>query len=501
KKGCVQLMIVEFQGMLIGGEFRGASNGGLMEVLNPANEELIGQVPLASADEAEMALTKANEAFPAWARTPPVERARYLQAIAREVESRSEELAQLITAEEGKPITEARGEVGGTAEFFSYYAGLARTIEGEIMASDLPGEELWIRRVPHGVVAAIIPWNYPSALTARKVAPAILAGNTIVLKPHEDTPLSALAVGHITLDVGLPPGVVNIVTGPGETVGAALAASATTNFVTMTGSVEAGREVLKSAAQNITPVSLELGGKAPFIIMEDAELDVAVASALTSRYMNNGQVCICNERTYVHSSIYPEFLDRYVEGVRGLRVGDPTDESTDVGPKVNRQELDKVAAMVQGARSDGAEVALGGDVLTGDGYEKGYWYQPTVLTGVDHSMEIMHREIFGPVTPIMAFDDFDDVVRLANDSTYGLSAYLFTNDFRRIMRAVSDVRFGELYVNRIGPEAVQAFHIGYRQSGIGGDDGKHGLNTYLQPQTVYANYSGRPMDHLMPYGN
>jgi lactaldehyde dehydrogenase/glycolaldehyde dehydrogenase len=216
--------------------------------------------------------------------------------------------------------------------------------------------------------------------------------------------------------------------------------------------------------------------------------------------MNNGQVCICNERTYVHSAVYPEFLERYLEGVKALRVGDPNDESTDVGPKVNRQELEKVASLVDQARADGASVLVGGDLLSGPGYERGYWYAPTVLTGVDHSMDIMRKEIFGPVTPIMPFDDFADVVDLANDSTYGLSAYLFTNDFQRIMQAVDDVRFGEIYINRIGPEAVQAFHIGYRQSGIGGDDGRHGLDLYLQPQTVYANYSGRPMDHLMPYG-
>ena len=491
---------MDFKGMLIAGITREASSGERMQVVNPATEDVIGEVPLASPAEAEEALAAAAVAFRDWARTPPVERARHLQAVAREIEARSEDLARLITAEEGKPITEARGEVGGTAEFFSYYAGLARTIQGEILASDLPGEELWIRRVPHGVVAAIIPWNYPSALTARKVAPAILAGNTIVLKPHEDTPLSALAVGDIITEVGVPPGVVNIVTGPGETVGAALAGSGQVDFVTMTGSVEAGRAVLQAAAEHITPVSLELGGKAPFIVMDDADLDIAVTSALTSRYMNNGQVCICNERTYVHSSVYPEFLERYLEGVKALRVGDPNDESTDVGPKVNRQELDKVASLVNQARADGASVLVGGDLLSGPGYERGYWYAPTVLTGVDHSMDIMRTEIFGPVTPIMPFDDFAGVVDLANDSTYGLSAYLFTNDFQRIMQAVDDVRFGEIYINRIGPEAVQAFHIGYRQSGIGGDDGRHGLDLYLQPQTVYANYSGRPMDHLMPYG-
>lgn len=487
--------------MFVGGRWRPAASGDTMDVLNPATEEVIGTVPLGASEDAESALEAASDAYPAWARIPPAERAHYLMSIAEGIRSRAEEFARLITAEEGKPITEARGEMDGAAGFFSYFAGLARTIQGEILPSDLPGEELWIRRVPHGVVAAIIPWNFPSALTSRKVAPAILAGNTVVLKPHEDTPLSALAIAEVIEEAGLPAGVVNVVTGPGETVGATLASSPRTDFVTMTGSVEAGRAVLHGAAEHIVPVSLELGGKAPFIVLGDADLDVAVRSAVTSRYMNCGQVCICNERTYVQRAVYDDFVARYVESVSSLQVGDPSQASTDVGPKVNRQERDKVAAMVNAARDDGARVVLGGHVMEGGDFERGHWFEPTVLTDVDHSMDIMRSEIFGPVTPIMPFEDFDDVVDMANDSTYGLSAYLFTNDFRRVMQAVNDVRFGEIYVNRIGPEALQAHHVGYRQSGIGGDDGQHGLDKYLQLQTVYANFSGAAMDHLMPYGS
>lgn len=486
--------------MFIGGTWRDAADGATRPVIDPATEQVLAEVAEGSAADATAAIDAAERAFPAWSALPAESRAGYLRRIAAGIREREEELAQLVVAEQGKPITEARGEIGGTVGFFEYYAGLARTIQGEILPSDLPGEEIWIRRVPHGVVAGIIPWNYPSALTARKVAPAILAGNTIVLKPHEDTPLSALAVMEIIEQAELPAGVVNTVLGAGTQVGAALVQDPRTAFVSMTGSVRAGKQILVDAAEHVTPVSLELGGKAPLIVLEDADLDIAVPSAVTSRYMNCGQVCICNERTYVHRSRLDEFLERYVDAVRALRIGDPRDESTDIGPKVNRAELDKVAAMVDGARDAGARVLTGGRVLDDGDQARGFWYAPTVVVDVDHSMPLLRDEIFGPVTPVMAFDDFDEVVGLANDSHYGLSAYLFSNDFQRIMRAVNDVRFGEVYVNRIGPEALQGFHVGYRQSGLGGDDGLHGLDLYLQRQTVYANFSGRPMDGLMPYG-
>jgi lactaldehyde dehydrogenase / glycolaldehyde dehydrogenase len=486
--------------MFIDGQWCDALSGQTRPVIDPATEVELARVPEAEADDAAKAIDAASAAFRSWSRLPAAERGGYLRAIADGIRARADELARLVVAEQGKPISEAHGELEGTAGFFDYYSGLARTIQGDIVPSDLPGEEIWIRRVPHGVVVGIIPWNYPSALTARKVAPAIVAGNTIVLKPHEDTPLSALALMDVIREVGLPAGVVNVVTGAGAEVGAALVRDPRTTFVSMTGSVRAGRQILQDAAERVTPVSLELGGKAPLIVFDDADLDIAIPSAITSRYMNCGQVCICNERTYVHSSVYDDFVERYVEAVRELRVGDPTEATTDIGPKINRPELDKVSAMVDDAVGAGARTLIGGNVLQDGSFEKGFWYEPTVLVDVDHSMSILHDEIFGPVTPIMAFDDLDEVVDLANDSNYGLSAYLFTNDFQRVMRTVNDVRFGEVYVNRVGPEALQGFHVGYGQSGLGGDDGHHGLDLYLQRQTVYANFSGQAMDGLMPYG-
>jgi lactaldehyde dehydrogenase/glycolaldehyde dehydrogenase len=422
-----------------------------------------------------------------------------MKRVAALVRRDAERLAQIVVLEQGKPINEARGEVGGTSEFFEYFAEFARRIQGEILPSDFPGEQIWIQRVPIGVVGAIIPWNYPSALVSRKVAPALIAGDTIVLKPHELTPLSALEMARIFDEAGVPAGVVNIVTGAGATVGETISSSPDVNLITMTGSVPTGKRIMAAAAANVTPVSLELGGKAPFIVMADADIDLAVRSAVTSRYMNCGQVCICNERTLVQREVYDDFVQRFVAASAALRIGSPFDERTDLGPKVSREELEKVERYVQQAVADGAKLALGGHRPAKPPTPGGYWFSPTVLTGVDASMDVMRREIFGPVLPIVAFDRFDDALQIVNDSRYGLSAYLFTNDMPTIMRTVSDVGFGEVYVNRVGPESLQGFHGGYGESGLGGDDGAHGLEAYLRKKTVYLNYSGRATVPLMPY--
>ncbi|GAC1334988.1 MAG: hypothetical protein NVSMB22_27570 [Chloroflexota bacterium] len=263
--------------------------------------------------------------------------------------------------------------------------------------------------------------------------------------------------------------------------------------------MRAGRQILEAASNNITVVSLELGGKAPFIVMDDADLDLAVRNAITAHFMNCGQVCTCNERTYVHRRVYDEFLERYVGAAGRLRVGDPLEPGTDLGPKVNEPELEKIEHMVTRAREQGAQVVLGGHRPEGERFRRGYWYAPTVLTNVRNDMDIMQQEIFGPITPIMPFDDFEEAVTLANDTRYGLTAYLFTNDLKRAMRAVEAIRFGEVYINKIGPEQLQGFHGGYGLSGQGGDDGVHGLDHYYRKKTVYVNYGDEPAANLMPY--
>jgi lactaldehyde dehydrogenase / glycolaldehyde dehydrogenase len=485
--------------MLIGGVWRDSGNGQTRLVFNPATGEAFAEVPEGTREDAHAALEAARAAQPVWETLTGVQQAGYLQRIVQLIQDDAEKLAQLVVREQGKPLIEARGEIGGTAGFFNYFTTFARAPMGEIMAADHPDEDIWIRKVAYGVVVGIIPWNYPAALFARKVAPALMAGNTIVIKPHEDTPLSSLALARICEAAGIPAGVVNVVTGAGTEAGDALVRDPLTQLVTVTGSVRAGRQILAAAAENITVVSLELGGKAPFIVMDDANLDIAVRNAIHARFVNCGQVCTCNERTYVHRRIYDQFLERYVTLAGKLRVGDPMRTDIDLGPKVNQVELEKLERMVRRAQEQGAQVVLGGKRPEGPQFQKGFWYAPTVLTGVRNDMDIMQQEIFGPISPIMAFDDFDEAIALANDTRYGLSAYLFTNDVKRMMRAVQAIRSGEVYINKIGPEQFQGFHTGFGLSGLGGDDGHHGFDHYFRKKTVYVNYGDTPPGGLMPY--
>jgi lactaldehyde dehydrogenase/glycolaldehyde dehydrogenase len=458
-------------------------------VINPTDESTIAAVPEADANYAKHALDAAQRAQKGWRRKAGVERGAALRAVADGIRTRQEELARLVVAEQGKTITEARGEVGDAAAgFFDYYATFERAQVGAMFAPDETNEHLLVKTVPYGVVVGIIPWNYPAALFARKVAPAIMAGNAIVLKPHEDTPLTALALAKIIEEAGVPPGVVNVVTGAGQVVGDSLVRDPITQMVSMTGSVRGGREILAAASENITPVSLELGGKAPFIVLDDADLGAAVENAVDARFWNCGQVCTSNERTYVHRSVYGEFVERFVEAASSLRMGDPSREDVQMGPKVNEPELTKVETLVKGAVEQGASVVLGGGRPVGKEFEKGYWFEPTVLTGTTNEMDIVQSEVFGPVLPIQPFDDFEKVIDLANDSQYGLTAYIFTSDLHRAMRAIEEINFGEVYINKIGPEQLQGFHTGYRLSGMGGDDGPYGYERYLRRKTVYLHY-------------
>jgi lactaldehyde dehydrogenase/glycolaldehyde dehydrogenase len=467
------------------------SSGQTMPVLNPASEETIANVPVASAQDVQRALESAARAQRPWGRLTGIERGAFLRRWCELVTKNHGRLAQIVSREEGKPLSEAAGEITfGTALYLSYYAELGRSITGDILAPDRQDEQIWIVQQPVGVVVGIVPWNYPSALAARKIAPALIAGNTMVLKPHEDTPLSALELAKLAEEAGLPAGVFNVITGPGETVGESLVKSPIPRLVTFTGSVETGKRIMRNAADTVKVVSLEMGGKAPFIVMEDSDLDAAVETALHSRFVNCGQACICNERTYVHKQIAGEFIAKFLDGVRRLKVGNPLDPDVNLGPKVNRDELLKVERYVEDARQSGAQILTGGRRLTEGPFSRGYWYEPTVIVGVQQGMKIMQEEVFGPVIPVMEFSDFDEALTLANDSRYGLAAFLFTKDMNRVLRALRDVECGELYINRGPGESVHGFHTGWKQSGLGGDDGKYGLEQYLQRKTVYVKYQG-----------
>ena len=472
--------------MYIGGRWASAAQAGMHEVENPATEALIATTPAGDAATAAEALEAARGAQATWAARPAVERGRAVATLADAVRDHANLLARIVVAEQGKPLNQAMGEVGATETFLRFAAEQARRIEGEILPSDAAYEEIQIRRVPHGVVVGLTAWNYPLALAARKLGPALVAGNAFVLKAHEFTPLSGLALAALAEKVGLPAGLFNVVTGDGRTMGAALVQGA--DMVTMTGSTRAGREIYAAGAEQIKVLRLELGGKAPFIVMEDADIDRAVDAAVTARFTNCGQICTCNERMYLHRAIAEEFLAKFTTKAAALTIGMPL-TNPDLGPKVSRAEVEKVEAMTEASIAAGAEVLLRGGPLREGAFAKGHWIAPTVLRAATNDLPVMRDEVFGPVVAALVVDDFEQALTLANDSAYGLSAYVWTDDRRRLMAAAQRLNFGEIYCNRSNGELVQGFHSGWGQSGLGGEDGKHGFDGYLRKKSMYLNWA------------
>lgn len=475
--------------MYIDGQFVSGRGDGWIDVLNPATEALLSRIPDGTAEEARLAIDAAERAQPAWEALPAIERAGWLRKIAAGIRQRAEEIAGLIVAEGGKIQQLAAVEVAFTADYLDYMAEWARRYEGEIVQSDRPGENILVFKRALGVTTGILPWNFPFFLIARKLAPALITGNTIVIKPSEFTPNNAIAFAEIVHQVGLPKGVFNLVLGRGETVGQELAGNPKVAMVSMTGSVAAGEKIMAAAAKNITKVCLELGGKAPAIVMDDADLELAVKAVVDSRVINTGQVCNCVERVYVQQGIYDRFVNRLGEAMKAVQFGDPaTRDDIAMGPLINAAARDQVAGKVAKAVAQGARVALGGQPLEG----KGYFYPPTLLLDVRQEMDIIHEETFGPVLPVVAFSTLDEALAMANDSDYGLTSSIYTRDLNVAMKAIKGLKFGETYINRENFEAMQGFHAGWRKSGIGGADGRHGLNEYLQTQVVYLQALGTP---------
>ncbi|WP_318356777.1 aldehyde dehydrogenase [Enterobacter sp.] len=468
--------------MYIDGQFVTWQGDAWLDVVNPATEALISRIPDGTAEDARKAIDAAERAQPAWEALPAIERAGWLRKISAGIRERASEISALIVAEGGKIQQLAEVEVAFTADYIDYMAEWARRYEGEILQSDRPGENILVFKRALGVTTGILPWNFPFFLIARKLAPALITGNTIVIKPSEFTPNNAIAFAKIVDEIGLPRGVFNLVLGRGETVGQELAGNPKVAMVSMTGSVGAGEKIMTAAAKNITKVCLELGGKAPAIVMDDADLELAVKAIVDSRVINTGQVCNCAERVYVQKGIYDRFVNRLGEAMKAVQYGDPAQRNDiAMGPLINAAALERVEQKVARAVEQGAKVVLGGKAVEGSGY----FYPPTLLLDVQQEMSIMHEETFGPVLPVVAFDTLDEALAMANDSDYGLTSSIYTRDLNTAMKAIKGLKFGETYVNRENFEAMQGFHAGWRKSGIGGADGKHGLNEYLQTQMVY----------------
>lgn len=468
--------------MYINGKFVESESGKWIDVINPSTEEVISRQPEGTAADVEKALDAARKAQKDWEKTPAIQRAGYLNKIARGISARRDEFIEIIMREQGKTRSWATIEVDATISYFDYMASFARHIEGEIIPSDNPGETILLSKKPIGVVAGILPWNFPFFLIARKAGAALIAGCSIVVKPSQLTPENCCVFAEVVDEVGLPAGLFNVVTGKGSVVGHCLAASPKIDIVSVTGSVGAGESIMKDAAANITKVSLELGGKAPVIVFPDADLDLAAQAILDSRIGNNGQICNNAERLYVHKDVKEALTKKLLEKFEAVKVGDPfSADDIDMGPLVEKRALESVEAKVEKAVSQGAKVLCGGHRV-GD---KGYFYAATLLDDCRQDMDIAHEETFGPVLPIIEWDNIDQVIEWANDCEYGLASSIFTNDINIAARCVRELEFGETYVNRFHFEAIQGFHAGVKKSGIGGADGKHGVEEYLRTHVTY----------------
>nr|WP_310616847.1 aldehyde dehydrogenase [Pantoea cypripedii] len=470
----------------INGEFVANQNDKWIEVINPATEALLSRVPEGTKQDASQAIAAAEAAQPGWEALPAIERGNWLRKIAAGIRQHETELTATIVAEGGKTQGLAQTEVLFTADYLEYMAEWARRYEGEIVNSDRPNENIFVFKKAIGVTTGILPWNFPFFLIARKAAPALVTGNTIVIKPSELTPNNAAIFARILHDISLPKGVINFVYGYGPEVGQELAANPKVGLVSLTGSVNAGIATMEAAAKNVTKVSLELGGKAPAIVMDDADLDLAVKAIVSSRVINTGQVCNCAERVYVQEGIYDRFINALTEAFKQVKFGNPAElTDIDMGPLITAAALGRVEQKVAKAVEQGGKILLGGK-RAGD---KGFYFEPTIITGVRQEMEIMREEIFGPVLPVMAFKTLDEAITLANDCEYGLTSSIYTQNLNTAMIALRQLKFGETYINRENFEAMQGFHAGWRKSGVGGADGRHGLEEYLQTHVAYLQFS------------
>ncbi|HEV2487583.1 MAG TPA: aldehyde dehydrogenase [Terracidiphilus sp.] len=467
----------------INGKFVASESSQCIEVKNPATGALICSVPDSTQQDVDAAIASAEVAQRSWEKETAANRARHLKALAAKIRQNVGPIAHAITEEQGKTLGLARVEVEFTADYLDYMSEWGRRIEGEIIESDRPGETILLFRRPIGVIGGILPWNFPFFLIARKAGPALITGNTIVIKPSEETPHNAVKFCELLVELDFPPGLINVVHGRGAVTGHALASSSRIGMINFTGSVDTGSAVMSAAAKNITKVNLELGGKAPAIVMADADIDLSVNAIKASRVINSGQVCNCAERVYVQRSVVEEFTDKLSKAMRATHYGDPLqDQTVEYGPLINEAGYRKVERLVGSALKDGATLRTGGKRGVGTG---GYYYEPTVLTGCTQAMDIVRREIFGPVIPVVEFEELDEAIAFANDCEYGLTSSIYTRDLNVALRACQEIRFGETYINRENFEAMQGFHAGWRKSGIGGADGRHGLYEFLQTHVVY----------------
>ena len=463
------------QNAFIDGTWIEAQDQHRIEVTNPANEELIGSIPNMGQVEAIQAVESSYKALQSWKALTAQARADLLLAWHKLTLEHADELAQIMTIEQGKPLAEALGEVKYAASFIQWFAEEGKRIYGDVIPTTNAGQRFLVIKEPVGVVAAITPWNFPIAMITRKAAPALAAGCTIVIKPANETPYCALALAKLAEQAGIPKGVINVVTGKSAEIGSVFTSHEKVKKLTFTGSTPVGRLLMEQCAPTIKKLALELGGNAPLIIFEDADLDKAVQGAILAKYRNAGQTCVCANRIYVHKNIYKVFSEKFVAAVKALKVGNGLDEGTQIGPLINEKAVLKAQKLIDDACAKGASIACGGKK-----HELGYsFFEPTVLTNVDQSMEIVSEEIFGPVAPLISFETDEEVIAQANDTIFGLAAYIYTENISRIFKVSEQLEYGMVGMNSTAISNEVVPFGGVKQSGVGREGSKYGLEEFM----------------------
>jgi betaine-aldehyde dehydrogenase len=472
--------------MIIGGEQVDAADGQTFDVTNPATGEVIAKAPLGGAEDVDRAVKAAQAAFDGpWSTWSASKRGRTLQKLSNLVKQNLEDLAQLESRNVGKPISSARGEAFAVSLVFEYYAGAANKLFGETIPVSTPGLDFTLRE-PIGVVGLIVPWNFPMNMASWKLGPALAAGNTTILKPASYTPLTAIRLGELALEAGFPPGVVNVVTGPGGTAGAALAGHAEVGKIAFTGETTTGQEIMRLAANNVKKVSLELGGKSPNIVFADADLERFAAESPLAVFDNAGQDCTARSRIFVEASVHDRVVELFTDATRKLVVGDPSQDATQMGSLVSERQRERVSDYIAIGRDEGAELVYGGEAPPGDPFDIGAYLMPTIFDGARTEMRIVREEIFGPVVAIIPFSDEAEAIRLANDTPYGLSGSIWCRDIGKALRVAKAVKAGVLSVNSNSSVHTEAPVGGYKMSGMGRELGMHALELYTEVKNVFV---------------